>query len=467
MIQYHKEFIQTKQLLYRAGFGPGLDVINSYAQLNYISSVQKLMADSKSYRAIIWNGKDNDILDQMVFGASNGNRRVRIKNRVAKEKINFRWLQQMIHSPAQLREKMALFWHDHFAASGNSPALTLNYINSIRFHALGNFKDLLYAVAKDGLMISYLNNKQNRKDHPNENFAREVCELFTLGIGHYSEKDVLEAAKAFTGWGLDRKGSFKFVKAKHDKGKKTFLGKSGNFNGEDILHILLDHPQTSYYITGKIYKYLTGITADELTLDRLAVGFYSNGYEISWLVEKILMMNEFKLSKNAGQVIKSPIELIVNICRILGLVPKNHDKIFTLQMRLKQALLYPPNVSGWPSGKSWIDLESISQRLDLASTLLSNKQIRFNKVALSLEGDENENTNQASDKLQLNHLFYQQLFSQDKAQALAYLRVVLFNCPNKHLDKLFKECSLEIQNNPASLEAILLRLLSQPEYQVH
>src|SRR4030095_12734086 len=176
--------------------------------------------------------------------------------------LNLAWLNEMIHSAAQLREKMSLFWHGHFASRNLNILYQQQLLDAIRRNALGNFGDMLREVSKSAAMINFLNNNQNKKDHPNENFAREVMELFTMGRGNYTEQDVKEAARAFTGWGANIKGEFVFRKGQHDSGAKTILGKTGNFNGEDVLNIILDKPATAYFISYKVYKYFVNENAD-------------------------------------------------------------------------------------------------------------------------------------------------------------------------------------------------------------
>lgn len=177
------------------------------------------------------------------------------KNRQEIRSLNLKWLKEMINSPAQLREKMAFFWHGHFACRNINSFYQQQLLNAIRENALADFGTLLRAVSKTPAMLQFLNNQQNRKNSPNENFAREVMELFTLGRGHYTEQDVKEAARAFTGWGFNLKGEFVWRPILHDAGTKTILGKSGNFTGDEVLSLLLEQKQTARFITGKIYRF--------------------------------------------------------------------------------------------------------------------------------------------------------------------------------------------------------------------
>ena len=163
--------------------------------------------------------------------------------------MNLLWVQAMVDSNFPLLEKMSLFWHGHFATHINNPYYDQELLDILRKNALGNFADMLRGVSKSSAMLQFLNNRQNKKQHPNENFAREVMELFTLGRGHYTEDDVKEAARAFTGWAFDGQGEFVFRQKQHDDGEKTFLGKRGNFDGDDILSILLEQKQTATFIT--------------------------------------------------------------------------------------------------------------------------------------------------------------------------------------------------------------------------
>ncbi len=230
---------------------------------------------------------------------------------------------------------------------------------------------MLREVSKSPAMISFLNNQQNKKQHPNENFAREVMELFTMGRGNYSENDIKEAARAFTGWGFNLKGEFVNRPFQHDTGKKTFLGKTGNFNGDDIIDILLEQQQTAKYITAKIYKYFVNENPDAAKIEMLAGRFYQSGYNIERLLEDIYASDWFYDSKNIGNRIKSPIELLVGIRRLLPMVFEYEEEQLLFQRTLGQILFYPPNVAGWPGGKNWIDSSSLMLRLSIPHILTS------------------------------------------------------------------------------------------------
>jgi uncharacterized protein (DUF1800 family) len=284
----------------------------------------------------------------------------------------------MVNSEQQLREKMSLFWHGHFASRNLNILYQQQLLDVIRRNALGNFGDLLAGVSKSAAILNFLNNNQNRKGHPNENFAREVMELFTLGRGHYTESDVKEAARSFTGWGANIAGEFVFRRAHHDDNKKTFLGKTGNFTGDDVLNIVLEQKQTARFIAGKVYKYFVNETADEHIINLLADRFYQSHYNIQALMKDIFSSDWFYDEKNIGSKIKSPIELIVGIRRMLPMELENEEAQLLLQRLLGQMLFYPPNVAGWPGGKSWIDSSSLMLRLQIPQKIYASGELNLN-----------------------------------------------------------------------------------------
>ncbi len=360
-------------LLWRAGFGPSPGDLTRITDAQPAEYYKKLVQASALQPAYI-DVADED-LKQLLQGmqemggmqraqlSAEQRKALRIKSRDGLKDLNLAWLNQMITSPQQLREKMSLFWHGHFATRTVNIIYQQQLLDIIRTHALGNFGDLLKAVSKSASMINFLNNNQNRKDHPNENFAREVMELFTLGRGNYTENDIKESARAFTGWGAALNGSFVFRERQHDGGQKTFLGKTGNYNGDDVLQMLLEQKQTARYITQKIYRYFVNAVADPQQTDWLANRFYQSNYNIQALLTDIFSSDWFYSEKNIGAKIKSPVELIAGIRRILPMEIENEAAQLLLQRLLGQILFYPPNVAGWPGGKNWIDSSTLMMRL--------------------------------------------------------------------------------------------------------
>ncbi|SCK29275.1 DUF1800 family protein [Vogesella sp. LIG4] len=275
------------------------------------------------------------------------------------------WLQEMYASHSQISEKMTLFWHNHFVSALEKvkvPELMYQQNVLLRRDALGNFATLLHDVARDPAMLRYLDTAANRKGQPNENFAREVMELFTLGEGHYSEQDIREAARAFTGWSL-QPGSISFVyrPRQHDDGSKTVFGRSGNFDGDEVLDLLLARPETSRFITRKLWLYLVSPQVDEQKVQQLAASF-ARDYEIKPLLRKLLLSDAFW--RSAGQQVKSPLELTVGTLRTFEQPAPDWRALAVLNRGMGQDVFNPPNVRGWPGGEAWIN----------SATLLARKQ---------------------------------------------------------------------------------------------
>lgn len=359
-------------LLWRAGFGPAaeeLQQITSASPTAYFKALVKASAKEPAYIDVADNALKGlfmgvgDIVRQQQEMTAEKRRMYREKSRDALKNLNLAWMSEMVNSQQQLREKLSLFWHGHFAARVINIFYQQQLIDIVRKNALGNFGDLLRDVSKSASMINFLNNNQNKKGHPNENFAREVMELFTMGRGNYTETDIKEAARAFTGWGVETNGEFVFRQNQHDGGTKTIFGKTGNFKGEDVLDMLLEKKQTAVYITQKIYRYFVNDQVDAVKVEWLANRFYKSNYEILPLLTDIFTSDWFYDEKNIGSRIKSPVELLVGIRRILPMDIQNEEVLLLLQRILGQLLFYPPNVAGWAGGKNWIDSSTLMMRL--------------------------------------------------------------------------------------------------------
>jgi uncharacterized protein (DUF1800 family) len=364
---------KNQHLLWRAGFGPAVEQLGDLSKYSTKEFYKALVKASDKRPAYI-NVADN-YLQGLVMGidavgqmqkkdlSPEQRKEIQQKNREGVRNLNIYWLKEMVNSGAQLREKMAFFWHGHFACRNLNVFYQQGLLDVIRKNALGNFGTLLKEVSKTAAMLNFLNNQQNRKGHPNENFAREVMELFTLGRGNYTENDIKEAARAFTGWSSNLQGDFVFRQGQHDFGSKTVLGHTGNFDGADVLDILLDQKQTAKYISQKLYKFLVNEQVDAAKVDWLAERFYKNEYDISKLLEDIFTSDWFFEEKNIGAKIKSPVELLAGIQRMLPMTLENEEALLILQRVLGQILFYPPNVAGWPGGKAWIDSSTLMMRM--------------------------------------------------------------------------------------------------------
>jgi uncharacterized protein (DUF1800 family) len=291
------------------------------------------------------------------------------------QNLNICWIKQLVSTQTPLLEKTTLFWHGHFACRIENP-YTIQELNNIECKfAFAPFKDLLLAVSKSAAMLQFLNNKQNHKQHPNENFARELMELFTIGRDNYTEQDIKESARAFTGWSF-KADSYEFVfrEKDHDAGVKTFMNQTGNFNGEDIIDIILKQKQTSVYLCRKFYRFFVNEVADEKRVAELADYYYQNNYDTGKLLKKIFTATWFYDAANVGANIKSPVEFIVGFSKSFGVVPAD-DALLKLQRALGQVLFYPPNVAGWPGGRNWIDSSTLLLRLKTPSLILNGGKI--------------------------------------------------------------------------------------------
>ncbi len=290
------------------------------------------------------------------------------------------WADRMVSTDRPLQEKMALFWHGHFATGADKVRDYRKMLVQLElFHqkGTGNFRELLIAVAQDPAMLVFLDAGQNVKGAPNENFGREVMELFTMGVGNYSEHDIREAARAFTGWTNDDL-RFKLDEAKHDTGEKEFLGRRGNFDGVDILNIILDQKVTANFMAGKIYRYFV---RDDLSPDlqkRLGAILRENDYELRPLLRTIFLSRDFYSEPSVGTRIKGPVDLIVSMCRELGVKRLPGVPDFNSSCgELGQVLLNPPTVAGWAQGRSWITPGMLLARGNLARQMLLPDMINF------------------------------------------------------------------------------------------
>jgi uncharacterized protein (DUF1800 family) len=343
--------------------------------------------------------------------------------------------------------------------------------NTMRRLALGKFSDLLLAVSKEAAMLQFLNNQQNRKQRPNENFAREVMELFTIGRGHYTEQDVKEAARAFTGWGYEANGQFRFRERQHDNGPKNFMGRTGNFGGEDILRMLLERRETAEYLTTKLYRFFVNDTPNPQHIAPLAEAFYKSGYDIGDLMERMFTAEWFFNAANVGTHIKSPVELLVGLRRQAGLSPKDAKQVVFWQKALGQTLFQPPNVAGWPGGRNWIDSSSLLLRLQLPQVLLKQAEVN-----IALKEDENDIAPQTPRALR-------QLRTRDDAPVnLSTVALLLGKTPAERQPEQLANFLLQVPLRPENLKLVqqagmaaapeqrlhneLAALLSLPEYQL-
>ena len=288
-------------------------------------------------------------------------------------RVSYWWANRMVRTNRPLEEKMALFWHGHFAVTESKIRdyrKGLGLLELFYRHGTDNFKTLMLAVAKDPAMLSFLDAGVNVKGAPNENFAREIMELFTMGVGNYTETDIREAARAFTGWNYEDL-DFVVNQEQHDDAEKTLLGQTGTFDGDGAIDIILDQPVTSEYIAGKIYRYFVREQLSADTRSNLGKVLAENNYQIRPLLETIFLSRDFYSDRSAGTHIKSPIQLAISTFRKLGLdeVPGVPD-FNRATSALGQLLFRPPTVAGWARGRSWITPGLLLERGNFARDIL-------------------------------------------------------------------------------------------------
>jgi uncharacterized protein (DUF1800 family) len=290
------------------------------------------------------------------------------------------WVYRMLGSPHPLREKLTLFWHNHFATSNakvQSARFMLGQYELMYRHALGNFGVLLREMSKDPAMMVWLDTRASKKGNPNENYARELMELFSLGIDHYTEKDIREAARAFTGWDVKASKAV-FSEKEHDPGAKTVLGKTGAFTGDDIVGICLEQPAAAPFIVTKLYRFLVSETVPPTPelIEPLAAQFRASGWDVGALVRTVLSSRLFFSPAVYRTRVKSPIEFALGIVRGLegrvGAAP-----LAVALEELGQHLFYPPSVKGWDGGRAWLNGQTFLVRQNLALALTSTEDGRF------------------------------------------------------------------------------------------
>lgn len=292
--------------------------------------------------------------------------------------LSWWWLDRMRTTPTPLVEKMALFWHGHFATSVQKVKDAYwmwRQNNLFRRYALGNFRTLLREVARDPAMLIYLDLAQSRASHPNENWARELMELFTLGIGHYSEADVRESARAFTGYRIDLTNQqFRYAPGQHDAARKTFLGHEGNFSGDDILDLIVAQPACAQFLGHKIWRFFVEDEPAPSSVAAVASSLRRNRFELAPVLRELLGAEEFYNARARRSQIKSPVQLLVQTCRLLetSLPPVKVARNALQQMG--QIVFAPPNVKGWDGGKSWISTSTLLFRYNFANYLVNGAQ---------------------------------------------------------------------------------------------
>lgn len=375
----------ARHLLNRAGFGVPPSAIKKLTALTPEAAVASFvdyqnlpdvgppppqLPERLSYKEIRKQIESND--ERKLRELRNERRRV---EKQAMVDLQTWWITRMCKSQRPLQEKMSLFWHGHFATSAEKvkdPQDNFDLNEVFRKHGMGNFTELTRAVGKSPAMLRYLDQQQSSRQHPNENWARELMELFTLGIGHYSEKDIKEAARAFTGW-VNRDGEFAFALARHDFGLKTILGATAAFDGDAVVNLLTSQPACAQFICTKLWHYFAYDDPEPEVIAGLAQTMRSHNMEIKPVLRQMFLSQAFYQEKAYFSQVKSPAQLVVSSMVQLGAADEldiAHLAVFAMRA-MGQSLFYPPNVKGWDGGRAWINTNTLLVRYNFTNFLVS------------------------------------------------------------------------------------------------
>ncbi|MCH8988411.1 MAG: DUF1800 domain-containing protein [Chloroflexi bacterium] len=369
-------------LLRRAGFGATLQELEEYQAKGYEATLEELLhpEDAPEWNDDLVRRYHTDQNSVMYF-----------------ESAQSYWMYKMINSKRPLEEKIALFWHGLFATAYgklNHAKGVFNQTDTFRRHGLGSFHNILMELSRDPAMVFWLDNKDNHKDAPNENYGRELLELFSMGIGNYTEDDVKSCARAFTGWTIANQEymsvraardsiwpsgridwQFEYRPEDHDETEKRFLGQTGNFNGEDIIDIIAMHPATSWFIAGKLYNFFVSDTPNEEAIGFLAEEFRKSNGDIRSVLRALFLSDYFKSEDVWYSRIKSPTELVVGTAKLAGSYQTPQWDITNLSNDanfMGQEILNPPTVEGWHTGTEWVDTGTLVERVNSAALIIGD-----------------------------------------------------------------------------------------------
>lgn len=373
----------ARHLLNRAGFGVPHGLVQHLASLSPASAVNELVdweERAKPYATpdyLTLPATLRRLREEYAFLGEDERRmktqELRKQEREAITRLQAWWIERMATTPCPLQEKMALFWHGHFATSAQKVQSSyINYtLNDLfRRQATGNFKSLAIAVGQSPAMLRYLDNGQSTKRQPNENWARELMELFTVGKGHYTEDDIKAGARAFTGWGFNDEG-FRFREEAHDFGEKTFMGRTGDFDGWNIFNILFEQPATAEFISRKFCRFFAYEEPEEELVQGLADTMRQSGYEVKPVLRQLFLSKAFYGPSAVGSQVKSPAQFVVGLAADLGVERPPWKLMAQASDRLGQRLFFPPNVKGWDGNRAWINANTLLIRYNLPAEVAS------------------------------------------------------------------------------------------------
>ena len=378
----HEELSLMAHLLRRAGFGATFSELEESLAQGYETTVERLLhpEDAPEWDDGLFRRYHVDQNSVMLIESAQSN-----------------WLYRMINSPRPLEEKISLFWHGLFATAYgklNHAKAVVNQTNTFRRHGLGTFRNLLSELSCDPAMIFWLDNKDNHRDAPNENYGRELLELFSMGIGTYTEADVKAAARAFTGWTIANQDymsvrasrdsiwphgrldwQFTYRPEDHDDSEKTFLNQTGRFNGEDVLDIICGHPASSWFLAGKLYAFFVSDQPSEAATQVIAEDLRRTGGDVRSALRTIFMSDFFRSKEARHAKVKSPAEVVAGVARLAGAFGAPRWNIVNLALDanfMGQEILNPPTVEGWHTGTEWVDTGTLMERVNSAAVLMGD-----------------------------------------------------------------------------------------------
>jgi uncharacterized protein (DUF1800 family) len=439
---FKDERSRIAHLLRRAGFGSSPSELDAAVSRGYDATLDQLLAPSDDHDAA------DDELDRLSFQAQRPNDAQRW------------WLVRMRYTSRPLVEKMTLFWHGHFATGlskvgiRNLP-LMRQQNDLFRLQGMGNFSDLLLGVSKDPAMIIWLDGQLNHKAAPNENYGRELMELFTLGIGNYGEDDVKAAARAFTGWSIDNERRFVFNAGDHDDGPKTLLGQTGNFNGDDVVSMLVAHPATATRLATRLARFFVSDPPDSQLVKNLAQTYLSSHYDIRTVLRALFKSDAFSSAASYHALIKSPTEFVVGTLRSLD-IRTDGIGLPPIMSALGQQLFNPPDVSGWAGGGAWISTQTMLARDNMANTIATATKPESGWVADLQQAYGLKAVPAASELVDaaVNHLVDGDLTSANQARLYRYLGVK----PSEPID---------LGSEELKVRGLLYLMLSAPAYNLN
>jgi len=367
------DFSDARHLVSRTALGQEWDTVNSIKGRNRKDAVNIILRNAPNQTPPLPSMTSWNNIMRMSNHSSKGKRDARMQ--MGRESVRLKqwWINHLLTTKAPVQERMTLFWHNHFTSSFEKvqqPKIMYLQNQLLRENAMGNFAVMLRKIARDPAMLIYLDGSLNKKGKPNENFARELLELFTLGRGNYSEQDIKAAAIAFTGWGADREKGVFVYDAKEHEGKRVRFLNQWVQNGDQVLDVILKTPRTAEYVAEKFWReFISYHTPPAHVIRRWGNVFRSSNYQISVLLKEVLNSDEFWSQRYRAGLIKSPIDLVIGTLRALPYGRPEVSKLVRISQLLGQDLFDPPSVKGWPGGKQWIDTRTLLVRSSLLNRL--------------------------------------------------------------------------------------------------